>query len=102
MVKIKSSSNKKKVGKKGSLKNKVRAAKKSQKNTKLKCPPNMRKLKTDGELLCVGVCPHSGGPIYYNPKLKRLVCKWHGSQFDSKTGAVLTPPAKTKLPIKRL
>ena len=102
MVKVKSSLNKKKGGKKGSYKKKNVGAKKSKKNTKLSCPPNMSKLKTDGELLCVGVCPHSGGPIYYNPKLKRLVCKWHGSQFDSKTGAVLTPPAKTKLPIKRL
>jgi nitrite reductase/ring-hydroxylating ferredoxin subunit len=49
----------------------------------------------------VGRCPHSGGPIYYNPKLDKLVCKWHGAQF-SKSGKVLAPPAQSNLKVKKL
>ena len=60
----------------------------------------MNPLKIKGELICVGRCPHSGGPIYYNPKLDKLVCKWHGSQF-SLSGKVETPPANKNLKIKK-
>ena len=73
---------------------------KSKSNSSLTCPPGMEKVKTNKNILCVGRCPHSGGPIYYNPKLDKLVCKWHGSQF-SLSGKVETPPANKNLKIKR-
>jgi Rieske Fe-S protein len=73
--------------------------KKSNKNKKLECPQGMTELKTPKGLLCVGRCPHSGGPIYYNPKTDKLVCKWHGSQFDPNSGKVLTPPAQSSVKI---
>lgn len=82
-------------------------AKKSQKkrtsksNSSIKCPPGMEKVKTNKSILCVGRCPHSGGPIYYNPKLGRLVCKWHGAQF-TESGEVLAPPAKSNLKVKKV
>ena len=76
-------------------------SKNSKSNSKKECPPNMNPIKTKGDLLCVGRCPHSGGPIYYNPKLDKLVCKWHGSQF-SLSGKVETPPAASNLKIKKL
>lgn len=65
------------------------------------CPNGMNKLKTKSGMLCVGKCPHSGGPIYYNPSTDKLVCKWHGSQFKT-SGKVLTPPAYTNLKVKKL
>ena len=74
---------------------------KSSSNNKQSCPPGMEKIKTNEGIICVGRCPHSGGPIYYNPKLDKLVCKWHGAQF-SKTGKVLAPPAKSNLKVKKV
>ena len=68
---------------------------------KKECPPNMSPVKIKGQLICIGRCPHSGGPIYYNPKLDKLVCKWHGSQF-SLTGKVETPPAASNLKVKKI
>ena len=85
----------KKSQKKRTIKNK------SKSNSSLKCPPGMEKVKTNKSILCVGRCPHSGGPIYYNPKLDRLVCKWHGAQFTD-TGKVLAPPATTNLKVKKV
>ena len=87
----------KKSQKKRTIKNKS----KSKSNSSLKCPPGMEKVKTNKSILCVGRCPHSGGPIYYNPKLDRLVCKWHGAQF-TETGKVLAPPATTNLKVKKV
>lgn len=75
-------------------------SKKSRSKSK-KCPPNMNPLKTRKGLICVGKCPHSGGPIYYNPKIDKFICKWHGSHFTT-SGKVLTPPAMTNLKIKKL
>ena len=87
--------------KKASNKNKKTSNKNKKALNKNKCPPNMNPIKIKDELLCVGRCPHSGGPIYYNPKLDKLVCKWHGSQFTKK-GKVLTPPAMTNLSVKKI
>ena len=70
-------------------------------SNKQSCPPGMEPIKTNEGILCVGRCPHSGGPIYYNPKLDKLVCKWHGAQF-SKSGKVLAPPAQSNLKVKKL
>ena len=79
-------------------KTKTKTLKSKKKQT---CPPNMTPINANKELLCVGRCPHSGGPIYYNPKLDKLVCKWHGSQFTKK-GKVLVPPATSNLKVKKL
>ena len=80
---------------------KRRTKNKSKSNSSLTCPPGMEKVKTNKSVLCVGRCPHSGGPIYYNPKLDRLVCKWHGAQF-TENGKVLAPPATTNLKVKKV
>jgi len=94
--------NKNKVEKKTKTRSK-RAPKPQSKRskTKNKCPPNMTPIKVKGQLICVGRCPHSGGPIYYNPKLDKLICKWHGSQF-SLSGKVETPPANSNLNVKQI
>lgn len=98
LIFIKSSKPKKPRSKKQQSGGKKQEKKKDKQKQK-ECPPNMSKIKTQSGLLCVGKCPHSGGPIYYNPSTDKLVCKWHGSQFDSKSGKVLTPPAQSKLKI---
>jgi Rieske Fe-S protein len=97
-TKSKSNSNRKSKSKSNNNRNSNKTRKS---NSSLKCPPNMTPINTNNELLCVGRCPHSGGPIYYNPKLDKLVCKWHGSQFTKK-GKVLVPPATSNLNVKKL
>jgi Rieske Fe-S protein len=67
---------------------------------KHKCFSGMSPIKTPDGIICVGKCPHSGGPIYYNPATDKFICKWHGSQFTRK-GKVLTPPAMSNLQIKK-
>ena len=86
--------------KKKSLK-KTKTKPKKNLNISQTCPPGMEKVKTNEGILCVGRCPHSGGPIYYNPKLDKLVCKWHGAQL-SKSGKVLAPPAQSNLKVKKI
>ncbi len=90
-----------KSNKRNNQSNHQRKNKISKKNSNLNCPNGMNKLKTKNGTVCVGKCPHSGGPIYYNPKTDKFVCKWHGSQFD-KSGKVLTPPANSNLKVKQL
>lgn len=96
--------NKPQIKNKGSKKKSTPKRQKSQtksKSTSKSCPPNMMPVKVKNSLLCVGRCPHSGGPIIYNPKIDRFVCKWHGSQFTT-SGKVLTPPANSNLKVKKL
>ena len=40
-------------------------------------------------------CPHRGGPLAEG-KIEgdEVICPWHGSRFNVKTGAVLEPPAR--------
>src|SRR5437870_13372767 len=40
-------------------------------------------------------CPHRGGPLAEG-KIDgdEVICPWHGSRFNVKTGAVLEPPAR--------
>lgn len=39
-------------------------------------------------------CPHAGGPLAEGAVAGDVVtCPWHGSRFNVKTGAVLSPPA---------
>jgi 3-phenylpropionate/trans-cinnamate dioxygenase ferredoxin subunit len=40
-------------------------------------------------------CPHRGGPLSDgNVASDEVICPWHGSRFDIKTGAVVSPPAR--------
>ncbi|PYU31116.1 MAG: hypothetical protein DMG28_16285 [Acidobacteria bacterium] len=41
------------------------------------------------------ICPHRGGPLGEG-KIEddEVICPWHGSRFNLKTGAVLEPPAR--------
>lgn len=40
-------------------------------------------------------CPHRGGPLSEG-KIEgdEVICPWHGSRFNIKTGAVVHPPAR--------
>jgi nitrite reductase/ring-hydroxylating ferredoxin subunit len=41
-------------------------------------------------------CPHRGGPLGEGDlEGESVACPWHGANFNVKTGAVLSPPAKT-------
>jgi nitrite reductase (NADH) small subunit len=69
-----------------------------------------KELDCNGTLLCVAnvggelsamdnVCPHRGGPLGQGViEGNKLVCPWHGWQFDAKTGAVAHAPDQ-KIPI---
>ena len=40
-------------------------------------------------------CPHRGGPLAEGMVTgEEVICPWHGSRFNVKTGSVLTPPAR--------
>ncbi len=40
-------------------------------------------------------CPHRGGPLAEGMLAgEEVICPWHGSRFNVKTGAVLMPPAR--------
>lgn len=46
-----------------------------------------------------GYCPHLAAPMQDGWLDRgRVVCPWHGSQFDTKTGAVIRGPAAASLP----
>lgn len=54
-------------------------------NSKTKtCDKGFKPLNIKGNLFCVGRCPHSGGPILYDPNSDDLFCPWHNSRFDVK------------------
>lgn len=40
----------------------------------------------------LSICPHLGGPL--DLKHDKLVCPWHGAQFDATTGKCLHGPAE--------
>jgi nitrite reductase/ring-hydroxylating ferredoxin subunit len=40
-------------------------------------------------------CPHRGGPLAEGMLAgEEVICPWHGSRFNVKTGSVMTPPAR--------
>jgi nitrite reductase/ring-hydroxylating ferredoxin subunit len=40
-------------------------------------------------------CPHRGGPLAEGMVTgEEVICPWHGSRFNVKTGSVVTPPAR--------
>ncbi len=46
-----------------------------------------------------GLCPHLAAPMEDGwVDRGRIVCPWHGSQFDVETGAVLRGPSAAPLP----
>ena len=49
-----------------------------------------------GNLYAVeNTCPHRGGPLSEGMMAgEEVICPWHGSRFNVKTGAVITPPAQ--------
>ena len=56
--------------------------------------------RVDGTLTAMdNVCPHRGGPLSDGVILdSKLVCPWHGWQFDPKTGmSVQVPDTGVKL-----
>jgi nitrite reductase/ring-hydroxylating ferredoxin subunit len=43
-------------------------------------------------------CTHVGGPLCEGEiDGDRVICPWHGAEFDVKTGEVLGPPAKNSV-----
>jgi nitrite reductase/ring-hydroxylating ferredoxin subunit len=43
------------------------------------------------------ICPHFGGEIIYDKKIKKLKCLWHDWKFCPVSGKCLTFPIKGKL-----
>ena len=40
-------------------------------------------------------CPHRSGPLSEGMMAgEEVICPWHGSRFNVKNGAVITPPAQ--------
>jgi len=50
----------------------------------------------DGTVFAIDdTCTHRGGPLSEGYLTgNQVICPWHGSRFNIKTGAVLTPPAQ--------
>ena len=50
----------------------------------------------DGKYYAIeNACPHRGGPLAEGMMAgDEVICPWHGSRFNIKTGAFLTPPAR--------
>ncbi len=53
---------------------------------------------TKGQYLAYdAVCPHAGCTVGYSEGAKLIVCPCHGSEFDPRTGDVVSPPAQRAL-----
>lgn len=55
----------------------------------------------DGEFLAIGSdCSHAGGPLASGVlRGRRVMCPWHGSEFDLDTGAAVKAPASRDVPV---
>ena len=52
-------------------------------------------LRADEREAIEDTCPHRGGPLSEGILAEdEVICPWHGSRFNLKTGAVRTPPAQ--------
>ena len=51
----------------------------------------------DGEIYAIdNACTHVGGPLAEGKVVgEEVICPWHGSRFNIKTGAVTHQPART-------
>ena len=70
-------------------------------------PGQAKKVEVDGKVIALfaleggyhaidDTCPHRGGPLSEGPvEGEAVMCPWHGSTFNVKSGDVLTPPART-------
>lgn len=61
--------------------------------------------KVEGAFYALGdTCTHRGGPLSEGDvEGTEVTCPWHGAKFDMKTGAALSPPARTgvkRYPVK--
>lgn len=58
----------------------------------------------DGEFYATQAeCTHRGGPLCEGALWGNIVtCPWHGSEFDVRTGEVITAPAKEPLQTYRV
>ena len=99
----KARSNKGRSNKAGSNKagsNKARSNKaRSNKAKNTKCKEGTKPINVKGKLFCVGKCPHSGGPILYDPNEDDLFCPWHNSRFTTKGKYKSGPAAGQNLKI---
>ena len=66
------------------------------------CPNKLKKIKSNGETICVGRCPHSGGEIFYKPKIKKLECNLHQALFEPNGKYISGPPMGQNLFVKKL
>lgn len=64
-----------------------------------KCVSGTKLTNIKGKLFCVGKCPHSGGPILYDPEKDDLFCPWHNSRFNLKGKYKSGPAAGQNLKI---
>jgi Rieske Fe-S protein len=71
---------------------------KKSKNSK-KCSKGTKPINIKGKMYCVGKCPHSGGPILYDPDKDDLFCPWHNSRFNVKGKYKSGPAAGQNLKI---
>ena len=55
----------------GKLKSKKRKQKQKKSKKKNICLHGLKPIKIKNEIICVGRCPHSGGEIFYKPKIKK-------------------------------
>ena len=73
-------------------------------------PSQMKEVRIDDQSICIvnvegkyyainNICTHEGGPLA-DGKLEgyKVECPWHNSQFDVRTGEVISPPASEPEP----
>jgi nitrite reductase/ring-hydroxylating ferredoxin subunit len=70
-------------------------------------PGQAKKVEVDGKVIALfaleggyyaidDTCPHRAGPLSEGPVEGEVVmCPWHGSKFNVRSGDVLAPPART-------
>ena len=96
--------NKKKNQNSSSKKNKNSTSNKKKQSSSVKkivCPNGLKQIKLKGETICVGRCPHSGGEIFYKPKIKKLECNLHQALFETNGKYISGPPMGQNLLVKK-
>jgi ferredoxin-NADP reductase/nitrite reductase/ring-hydroxylating ferredoxin subunit len=73
-------------------------------------PSNKKEFEVEGQKVCIinidgkyyaigSICTHEGGPLADGTLSGyEIECPWHGSKFDIRTGAVISPPASESEP----
>ena len=93
---------KSKVKKHNSSKKQKQKQKKQNKSKKKNvCLNGLKPIKINNEVICVGRCPHSGGEIFYKPKIKKLECKLHQALFHPSGKYISGPPMGENLFVKK-